>query len=64
MAASCTLWQRINVMQVMRALTSDAYILHFLFCSYDARSVLACCPPCTYTAIYTAQQLCVALQRY
>ena len=39
MAPTCTLWQRINVMQVMRALTADAYILHFLFCSYDARQV-------------------------
>ena len=39
--ASCTLWQRINVMQVMRQLSYDAHIVHFLFCSYDMRLVRA-----------------------
>ncbi|KAK9811035.1 hypothetical protein WJX73_008056 [Symbiochloris irregularis] len=33
----CTLWQRINVMQVMRALCSDHHLLFFLFTSYDMR---------------------------
>ena len=37
--APCTLWQRINVMQVMRALCSDRHILFFLFDSYDMRQV-------------------------
>lgn len=35
--APCTLWQRINVMQVMRTLCSDRAILFFLFTSYDMR---------------------------
>lgn len=34
---SRTLWQRINVMQIMRQLSHDAHIIHFLFCSYDMR---------------------------
>ncbi|BDA41918.1 Protein MON2 homolog [Coccomyxa sp. Obi] len=34
---SRTLWQRINVMQVMRQLSQDAHMMHFLFCSYDMR---------------------------
>ena len=34
-SGSCTLWQRINVMQVMRALSFEAYIVHYLFCCFD-----------------------------
>eukprot|EP00884_Botryococcus_braunii_P011071 jgi/Botrbrau1/19966/Bobra.0059s0082.1 len=36
-APTCTLWQRINVLQVFRQLVTDASILHFLFLSYDLR---------------------------
>ncbi|DBA68408.1 TPA: hypothetical protein ACH3X2_013711 [Trebouxia sp. C0005] len=35
--SSCSLWQRISVMQVMRQLCADAYFLHFLFVTYDAK---------------------------
>ena len=34
-SGSCTLWQRINVMQVMRALSFEAHIIHYLFCCFD-----------------------------
>lgn len=34
-SGSCTLWQRINVMQVMRALSFEAYFVHYLFCCFD-----------------------------
>ena len=34
-SGSCTLWQRINVMQVMRTLSFEAYIVHYLFCCFD-----------------------------
>ena len=34
-SGSCTLWQRINVMQVMRALSFEAYIVHYFFCCFD-----------------------------
>lgn len=37
--SSCSLWQRISVMQVMRQLCADAYFLHFLFVTYDAKEV-------------------------
>ncbi len=33
----CSLWQRINVMQSLRALAGDAYILYFLFTTYDLK---------------------------
>ena len=36
-APACTLWQRINVMQALRALAGDAYILYFLFTTYDLK---------------------------
>ncbi|KAK9810126.1 hypothetical protein WJX72_005196 [[Myrmecia] bisecta] len=36
-SSSCSLWQRISVMQVMRHLCADAFILHFLFATYDMR---------------------------
>ncbi len=36
-APACTLWQRINVMQALRALSGDAYILYFLFTTYDLK---------------------------
>ncbi len=38
-SSSCSLWQRISVMQVMRQLCADAYFLHFLFVTYDAKEV-------------------------
>lgn len=38
-ASSCSLWQRISVMQVMRRLCADAYFLHFLYVTYDAKEV-------------------------
>ena len=34
-SGSCTLWQRINVMQVMRSLSFEAYLVHYLFCCFD-----------------------------
>lgn len=34
---SCSLWQRISVMQVMRQLCADAYFLLFLYTTYDAK---------------------------
>ena len=34
-SGSCTLWQRINVMQVMRGLSMEAHIIHYLFCCFD-----------------------------
>ena len=36
---SCSLWQRISVMQVMRQLCADAYFLLFLYTTYDAKEV-------------------------
>ena len=36
-APVCSLWQRINVMQSLRALAGDAYILYFLFTTYDLK---------------------------
>ncbi len=36
-APACTLWQRINVMQALRSLSGDAYILYFLFTTYDLK---------------------------
>ncbi len=41
----CSLWQRINVMQSLRALAGDAYILYFLFTTYDLKQArkLSCC---------------------
>jgi len=41
---SRTLWQRINVMQVMRQLSHDAHIIHFLFCNYDMRQACTLAP--------------------
>ena len=38
-ASSCSLWQRISVMQVMRRLCADAYFLNFLYVTYDAKEV-------------------------
>jgi Guanine nucleotide exchange factor in Golgi transport N-terminal len=34
---ACTLWQRINAMQLMRHLCNDALMLQFLYVNYDAR---------------------------
>ena len=34
-SGSCTLWQRINVMQVMRVLSFEAPLIHYLFCCFD-----------------------------
>ena len=39
-ASSCSLWQRISVMQIMRQLCADAYFLHFLYVTYDAKEVI------------------------
>jgi len=38
----CSLWQRINVMQSLRALAGDAYILYFLFTTYDLKQARKC----------------------
>ena len=44
-ASPCSLWQRIGVMQVMRRLCADAYFLHFLYVTYDAKEVQTTPPP-------------------
>ena len=41
---SCSLWQRISVMQVMRQLCADAYFLLFLYTTYDAKEVRCALP--------------------
>lgn len=35
----CSLWQRVNVLVVLRHLSANAQITHFLFTTYDMRQV-------------------------